>query len=242
MYNAAAAKTDSAYARMMSDITSGALLMAIERAISAVSKDVTDGLAWKADALASALVAAQNLQTTQQLQQGVNDAYGVDITPLLRAQNIEPMLALARKVNVNLIKSIPSQYFDDLSERVLRGVQQGQRYEDLADDIQSLYDVTDSRAKLIARDQTAKTNAAITQTRQQDLGVTHYRWVTAGDERVRPTHADNEGQIFAWDDPPEETGHPGHDINCRCVAAPLVGYTGDEDSGDGGDNGSDGGD
>lgn len=63
---------------------------------------------------------------------------------------------------------------------------------------------------------------SLTKVRHEELGITHYRWSTSGDERVRDTHIENDGKIFAYDDPPDETGHPGHDINCRCVAIPVL--------------------
>jgi hypothetical protein len=54
--------------------------------------------------------------------------------------------------------------------------------------------------------------------------TTHYIWRTAGDDKVRASHAANDGKIIAWDNPPT-TGHPGEDINCRCVAEPYYGIT-----------------
>ena len=53
--------------------------------------------------------------------------------------------------------------------------------------------------------------------------ATHYIWRTSGDEKVRSSHAANNGKIFAWDNPPE-TGHPGEDYNCRCWAEPYYGF------------------
>jgi hypothetical protein len=47
-----------------------------------------------------------------------------------------------------------------------------------------------------------------------------YIWRTAGDDKVRPSHAANEGKIFAWANPPD-TGNPGEDYNCRCTAEPI---------------------
>ncbi|MET0155760.1 MAG: phage minor head protein [Rickettsiales bacterium] len=52
--------------------------------------------------------------------------------------------------------------------------------------------------------------------------TSHYIWRTSGDDKVRPSHAANEGKIFAGEDPPE-TGHPGEDYNCRCIAEPYYG-------------------
>lgn len=50
---------------------------------------------------------------------------------------------------------------------------------------------------------------------------THYIWRTRNDRKVRSTHADREGQIFAWANPPQG-GHPGEDYNCRCRAEPVT--------------------
>lgn len=49
----------------------------------------------------------------------------------------------------------------------------------------------------------------------QDQTTTHYIWRTQGDDKVRASHAANDGKIFAWDNPPP-TGHPGEDYGCRC--------------------------
>jgi SPP1 gp7 family putative phage head morphogenesis protein len=82
-------------------------------------------------------------------------------------------------------------------------------------------EITENRAKLIARDQTAKMNSSFNQVRQTSVGIEKYQWQTAGDERVRESHAEKDGKVFSWDDPPEDTGHPGEDIQCRCVAIPF---------------------
>lgn len=45
----------------------------------------------------------------------------------------------------------------------------------------------------------------------------YYVWYTRGDEKVRDTHAERQGMVFSWDNPPEG-GHPGEDYGCRCLA------------------------
>jgi GNAT superfamily N-acetyltransferase len=56
---------------------------------------------------------------------------------------------------------------------------------------------------------------------EQQRVTPRYVWLTSGDERVRASHAANDGKIFDWDDPPP-TGHPGADYGCRCVAVPYA--------------------
>lgn len=59
------------------------------------------------------------------------------------------------------------------------------------------------------------------QIRQRSFGITRYIWRSRGDDKVRPTHAQNNGKIFSWNVPPE-TGHPGDDFGCRCRAEPSL--------------------
>ncbi|MFW0777116.1 MAG: phage minor head protein [Rickettsiales bacterium] len=63
-------------------------------------------------------------------------------------------------------------------------------------------------------------------TRQQQFGVKKYIWRTAGDDKVRPSHAANDGKIFEWDNPPP-TGNPGDAPGCRCIAEPAPDDAGD---------------
>ena len=74
----------------------------------------------------------------------------------------------------------------------------------------------------LTRDQTSKLTGQLNQARQTELGIARYRWQTSGDERVRPTHNDNDGQVFAWNSPPPATGHPGEDVQCRCGAIAVI--------------------
>lgn len=54
----------------------------------------------------------------------------------------------------------------------------------------------------------------------QEHASTHYIWRTQGDNKVRATHAANNGKVFAWGNVPP-TGHPGEDHGCRCTAEPY---------------------
>lgn len=125
------------------------------------------------------------------------------------------------RANVDLITSIDTRFFGEIERLVLTEIEAGTSPRALAKIVQSRYDVTKARARLIARDQTAKLRGQIVQYRQTQAGITHYEWSTVGDERVRETHAAHDGKLFAWASPPEDTGHPGQDFQCRCDAFPV---------------------
>lgn len=130
-------------------------------------------------------------------------------------------VAQKRDENVQLVVKAGRAYADDVADVINDPANTGLRVEDLKSQLLERGNVSDSRAELIARDQTLKLNGAITQIRQQNAGVDRYVWSTSLDERVRPTHAALEGKTFAWSSPPD-VGHPGQDYQCRCVAVPAI--------------------
>lgn len=161
-----------------------------------------------------------NVFNEQQFQKVNRSVFGIDIfvdQPWLTSQ-----LELFSEQNAELITSIPEQDLFQVEGIVQRGLQEGQRFTKMAQEIQKRFGITRRRANLIARDQTAKLNSSLTKLRQQSAGIESYQWQTAGDERVRPTHRANDGKIFKWANPPKKTGHPGTDVNCRCVAIPIM--------------------
>lgn len=127
--------------------------------------------------------------------------------------------------NVDLIKTIPKESLGKLKETVYSDYMNGRSTTNIVKGLQRQYGMDKRHAQLIARDQTAKLNAEITQSQQRDAGVNKYKWSTVCDGRVRDSHDALEGKIFSWDDPPETDDgrrcHPGEDYQCRCCAIPV---------------------
>lgn len=155
-------------------------------------------------------------QTNNQLRPSV----GVDVFSGAE-EWLKPAMDEFVRENVALVKSIPTQFLDDLERTVSRELADGARFEKLAEIIEERYGVAQARAELIARDQVGKFNADLDAVRQQRLGVTKYVWRTNRDERVRPEHAARDGETFEWASPPED-GHPGEAIGCRCSAEAVL--------------------
>lgn len=147
--------------------------------------------------------------------------FGIDIKKLVEQENLAGVLQKSIQTNTDLIRSIHEKYLDKVRAAVEQAQINGSKAS-LAQQLEEIRGVTVSRAKLIARDQAAKFNAALSEARQTNLGIQEYVWVTSGDERVRESHAANNGQVFRWDTPPADTGHPGHDVQCRCIAKPVI--------------------
>jgi SPP1 gp7 family putative phage head morphogenesis protein len=150
----------------------------------------------------------------------VRQAYGVDV---LRGEPwLADQMAGWEQANLALIQSVPAQVVDQIRQQITQAVSQGTSLRTLKGIVAERLGVADSRAELIARDQIAKLNADLTQRRQRAIGVTRYQWQTVGDERVRTSHRAHDNRFFDWSKPPAGTGHPGHDVRCRCRASPVL--------------------
>lgn len=128
--------------------------------------------------------------------------------------------------NIDIIKSIPTDAALRVQDLALKAARTGTRADEIMAEILRTGDVTNGRAKLIARTEVANANAVINQTRAQSVGITHYTWQTMLDEAVRPSHELMQDEVCSYDDPPYVEGEgehgPGQFPNCRCYASPIL--------------------
>lgn len=190
----------------------------LDRFLTVVEKLQKADISGFAQNTANGVLNRGNQQNVNEVGENLKRQVGLDLKEYLHnSGKVSERLKQLTEANVQLIESIHSQYLDKVKTAVTQAQIKGTLTKDLVAEIKKIGGVTENRAKLIARDQSAKINSSLTQARYEEMGITHYRWSTSGDERVRDSHAENDGKIFAYDDPPE-TGHPGFDFNCRCVA------------------------
>ena len=149
----------------------------------------------------------------------------------LRSDAVAPTFSKLQLEQVELIKSLPREAGLKVHEWATEGLARGQRYADIVGRIQDeLGRVTESRAVLIARTETARARSNFTQARARAIGSTQYVWHTVGDGTVRPMHAALDGTVHDWSNPPVTDigrggipirSNPGCVFNCRCFAEPL---------------------
>ncbi len=124
--------------------------------------------------------------------------------------------------NVNLIKGMTKHQLEVFRARLNKLLAKGEfDRQAVAKAATDSFRIGNARAKLIGRDQVSKAMGELNRIRQTEVGITKYRWLTSGDDRVRTSHREINGDIFLWSNPPS-FGHPGQDFNCRCVAVPII--------------------
>lgn len=174
----------------------------------------------------TATAALDNLRNTHKAQmiKSFGSALGIDIGPSMSDLNIRPLMNQALLDNVALIKSIPNELnlqivdafskVDFIDQQQMIGV------------LKNRFNVADTRAKFITRDQTGKIIGDLNKARQTDLGIRSYLWQTSEDELVVGTPGGtypvgNPGHMnhfirnkveFLWTAPPPD-GQPGQPFN-----------------------------
>jgi hypothetical protein len=138
--------------------------------------------------------------------------------------SFEPWIASESKAfiheNVDLIVKTESNVLSDISRVTMGGFREGKRWEDLKEKIlgtdltPGVFDSVETRAELIARDQTMKLYGDLAEKRQTSAGLSLYIWRTMEDERVVGTpggkwpigsdkhrnHWKMNGLVCRWDD------------------------------------------
>lgn len=139
----------------------------------------------------------------------------------------------AIEANVNLIKSINSQFFEEIAGLVFRSVINAEGITSLKEGLSKISGKLDKRIDLIASDQTKKVYEALSRAKLAEVGVNKYEWVyTYGSKKPqweRVYHRDVlAGQILdlavpvVVDPKTGEKGYPGTLINCHCIKRPVI--------------------
>lgn len=198
----------------------------LAKKIAAVGKRWIKKFDNMAEKIATKFAESGRKATDSSFQSALKDAgwaVKFQVTPVMR----DAMNATIVE-NVSLIKSIPQQYLTDVQGTVMRGFTQGRDLQAISDELQQRYGVTKRRAALIARDQSSKLTATVTQARRVELGLFDAVWVhsSAGKE-PRPSHvkAGKEKQQFDVRKGLLLDGEyllPGQAINCRCSSRTIL--------------------
>lgn len=136
-------------------------------------------------------------------------------------------LFLARLADqVGLIKSLPLEAAQRVHELTTEALVDGRRAGELAVEIGKSGEVAESRARLIARTEVARTASMLVETRARGAGSDGYIWRTAGDGDVRDSHKEMNGKYVRWDTMPTLSDgtrtHAGQIYNCRCYPEPVI--------------------
>lgn len=151
-------------------------------------------------------------------------ALGIDLSAVVRKEDLGDFLRTVATRNSGLIKGLADSVIQRVQVTVTNSVLAGKNMRELRAALKKDFAMSDRRAKLIARDQTAKLTSELNEFRHRQAGITQYVWRTSKDERVRPRHSKIDGVTYTYGKPTgaEEGLPPGRPIQCRCIAQAIV--------------------
>ncbi|MEI7341217.1 phage minor head protein [Pectobacterium brasiliense] len=198
-----------------------------------------------AERLSQRVVSRAESDSSAAFVEQINRAIGIDMTALMVNENLVDYVDASIESNIALIKSLSSDYFEDIQMQVFDGILRGDSLTTIVRNLQHSTGTAYNRAHLIARDQTAKIQADITSARQQNAGIDRFRWSTSQDVRVSGNPAGKYplakiscfaisridvgmgAGVYLWSRGAKYNGQtdlfPGRaHIGCRCHAIPQI--------------------
>lgn len=120
------------------------------------------------------------------------------------------------------VKKLRDETLELYTANTLRAMTLGTGLEGILAEFDGMEEKRKNHAKFTARNQINSYNSISTKIRAQNLGITQAKWVTAHDERVRPSHAERNGKEFYLDkglysSMDDKYLLPGTDYQCRCT-------------------------
>ncbi|WP_433847108.1 phage head morphogenesis protein [Acinetobacter proteolyticus] len=142
------------------------------------------------------------------------------------SEHVEEQVEAVIGENVGLIKSIGSQYLDDVQQSVWQAIKAGHDMHTLSKTLQAKYDISKRRADFIARDQNNKAKAVIERERRLELGIKKAIWQHSHvGKKPRISHVHANGKEFDIEQGMYIDGEwiqPGELINCRCTSRAVI--------------------
>jgi len=146
---------------------------------------------------------------------------------------LRPLFEAEITKNVNLFKTIPTEFFSDVQDTVIKSIVQGRGLADLVPYFQGFANnefhprtFEKNYAYNRALDQTRKAYQSANTMRVTKAGATEFMWVhSGGSPDPDPTHVAMNGKIYSFDNPPvimkrrgvDVHGLPSERPNCRCI-------------------------
>lgn len=231
------------YRKMEPVVVGDALFGDLRRKMSSLATTCKRKFNEKADALAKWFAEKIRSFTTRNLQNQMNQnnlaPLGFDLEFKYHSQQERVIFQSIVEQNVNLIKSISSEHLTQVQGIVLRGIESGHDLGRVTEELTKSFGVTERRAAMIARDQTAKATNNLTRQRLLDYGVTKGKWMhTSSGKTYRDSHVEMDGEIYDLTEgcyDPDYGAHiqPAELVNCHCLCVPVIDFSnkeGDEDA------------
>lgn len=150
-------------------------------------------------------------------------AADVDLSTVLTAGDVNDTLQAQIEWNVALIRDVSNETRRRIENAVFAGLQARKPANEVAKEIVEATGMARTRARRIAGDQTVKLGERLNRARQEQAGITKFKWRHSGKLHPRNWHLARNNRTFPW----EGSGIPADDMPgvppfCGCTAQGIV--------------------
>lgn len=153
----------------------------------------------------------------------VLSATDVDLSTVLSPLDVEQTVESVIEWNVALVKDVSEETRRRIANSVFTGFQQRKPAAVIAKEISESVGMARARARRIAADQTVKLGSRLNQARQEQAGLTSFKWRHSGKVHFRPWHLARNGHVYSWANPGiAASDMPGVPPYCGCTAQGVI--------------------
>lgn len=152
---------------------------------------------------------------------------GIDVKDLIAREGLQSTTNALVLETAQWVKTLRDESLEKFTNNTLFGMSQGESIDTIVSQFDGIVSERKNHARFLARNQVQNYNSITTKIRAQNLGITKAIWITAGDERVRPSHEARDGKEFdladgLYSSADGQTLLPGTDYNCRCTYELII--------------------
>lgn len=178
-------------------------------------------------AMVADVLRKSDARAQQQLFAAVEKAIGINTKALVARDGMTVQINALVVETSQWVKKLRDESLEQFTNNTLFAMTKGQSLGDLMEQFKGLKEERKGHAKFLAHNQIQNFNAVTGKIRAQKLGVKRAVWDTAGDESVRASHIDRDGEEFdlaegLYSSMDGKWLLPGVDYNCRCTARYIL--------------------
>jgi len=153
----------------------------------------------------------------------VLSATDVNLDTILTAGDVEDTVAASVNWNMSLIRDVNDDIRRRIANSVFAGFQRQAPAAEISKEISEATGIVRSRARRIASDQTVKLGSRLNQARQEQAGITQFKWRHSAKRHPREWHLLRDGKIYPWrGNSIPASDMPGVPPFCGCTAQGVL--------------------
>jgi HK97 family phage portal protein len=131
---------------------------------------------------------------------------------------------------LNLVRNMSDVIFEHMKREINERIAAGGTIQEIRDAIKNSYNMSSSRANVVARTETASLINGQQESIYRKENISEKEWISTVDANTRQSHVDANGEVVGINDkfsnglmfPGDPSGSAEETINCRCAVAPVV--------------------